>query len=648
MPEWPRDNPFSGIIVADARQQLDADVPGINLKSFEACMWAAQQAHQRRESASVFLYGVPGSGKTHLLARLRAHLEHACSQQNENLSVVVSVKLNAAPRRLWRHVREQLSLDLRREIFGQTILDRLIAVRLSTMDPERSTPELWFQWLKQPQKDVNGVHEFLDETVRDRNLRIVLTHLFLGQHKLDARAWLRGDSLPEDVLARLGIASSDSDDDLDPESSAQKVVQALCQLGAPAPFVFCFDQIEALQTDTNDLSGLFAFGRMAAELHDGSPNVALISCVQSAFRDTIRQAIREADRHRIEKLSTILELLQWPQARALVIKRLEMQPVLAEAREKHGELWPLQERDLIALVEPNGCTARTLITRCAELYEHARSSAFASVPAPAITVQSVDEFLESTWSQRFEEALRTGTPNDADDILETGLPLAFRIFSPSLLRNENERDADLSMTFDGAAGRVAFSLCNQANMNSLASRLRRLNDSVQAGRFKGLKLVLIRQSPISPAAKKSREYLKALSENGASLVQPSAEALAALAVLRDILAEAQSGDLSHGSETLKAETIRQWLARHPPPSVKDLIDGLLSPVPEPDLSLKQDLLAWLNKWHVARLDEAAAALKQDSATVRACVLGNQTLFGLLEGPPSVIYQRSTDTVAVEE
>ena len=67
-------NPFQGSVLTDARHDPEGDVERINAEAFDACLQAVEQAHAGRQSASVLLNGVPGSGKTHLLARLRVHL----------------------------------------------------------------------------------------------------------------------------------------------------------------------------------------------------------------------------------------------------------------------------------------------------------------------------------------------------------------------------------------------------------------------------------------------------------------------------------------------------------------------------------------------------------------------------------------------
>jgi hypothetical protein len=81
-------------------------------------------------------------------------------------------------------------------------------------------------------------------------------------------------------------------------------------------------------------------------------------------------------------------------------------------------------------------------------------------------------------------------------------------------------------------------------MTSLAGRLRRLREAV-GPRLPPSSLVLVRHPtlPLPKTARRTQQYLDELSRQGARFLQPSEEAFAALAVLREMLAEAQAGDL---------------------------------------------------------------------------------------------------------
>lgn len=424
----PAQNPFQGSVLPDARHDPEGDVEKINAEAFEACLQAVDQARAGRQSSSVLLNGVPGSGKTHLLARLRVHLEDRIRRDPEALAVFVYVRLDTTQRRLWRHLREQVVEDLRREIGERSCLERLLERRVKTLNGV----DLPAESLQRSKGDEEGITEFLDQTVKDRNLATILTHLLLARHRLEARAWLRGDSLPESVLERLGVITSDPDEDEDAEGRARRVVLALCRLARPSPFIVCFDQIEALEVGGDKKTGFEAFGRMGAGLHDHADHLALISCIQTAHYNELIDYVYGADRDRVFKTRSELKPLNLDQAQALVRQRLDAVAELAELRKKHqAPLWPLDEKDLQTLIQLDGCPARRLITHCRDLYERARGAA-----AP---VETTGEFLERIWTERREKQLQEGTETDADGILHTALPDALRLSGSAWQRADPPR-----------------------------------------------------------------------------------------------------------------------------------------------------------------------------------------------------------------
>jgi hypothetical protein len=338
-------------------------VEGINAEAFDACLQAVEQARTGRQSASVLLNGVPGSGKMHLLVRLRVHLEARIRRDPQAMAMFVYVRLDTTPRRLWRHLREQVVEDLRREIDGHSCLERLIDLRLQTSVPAQNV-RVSDGSRRPSDRNADRISELLDQTVKDRNLAIVLTHLLLlDRHRLEARAWLRGDSLPEGILDRLGVVTSDPDADEDPEGRARRTVLAPCRLASPHAFVFCFDQIEALEVEGDKRTGFETFGRMGAGLHDHADHLALISCIQTTHLNDLMDCVHGADRDRIFKSMSQLKPLNLDQALALVRQRLdgvsEFQQLLGSRRFRIQILTMLpslveEEIDLRGLSEIHG------------------------------------------------------------------------------------------------------------------------------------------------------------------------------------------------------------------------------------------------------------------------------------------------------
>ncbi len=118
-------NPFGDYALGSPWGETPVDVPAINEGPFRVILQALNQMRQGARGASIVMTGEPGSGKTHLLARLR----HSLGSDGTYLYV----RCNASAATLWRHVRASLALDLLKRGTGE-------ASRLQTvlrLHPER-------------------------------------------------------------------------------------------------------------------------------------------------------------------------------------------------------------------------------------------------------------------------------------------------------------------------------------------------------------------------------------------------------------------------------------------------------------------------------------------------------------------------------
>ncbi len=592
------DNPFRTTVVTDPWQPLPGDVREIHAAAFDACRRALVHVQAAGRSTSLLVFGEAGSGKTHLLARLRAHLfENAASppcpplrREEEwrgemdagHAAAFVAVRLQTAARMIWRYLRSRLVDDfLRPRRDGLTQLEWLLLRRLAEFRPAEGDIHAWWEWLKAAypaagdlQRELDGAFDELSAATHlRRDTCVVLGHLLAGRARRDAKAWLRGESLPEEVLSRLELAAESGIGEEDKEEHlAREMILELCRLaGARSTIVLCFDQIEALQTHPQDQAGVFAFGQMVSALHAETTNVLLVCCVQSTFIPQLNHMVREADLHRIKEGGAVaLQPLLWEDSRRLIEARLQANPELGRVRPPEAApLWPLNEVQLRCATGPTGWTARKLLSVCAEQYEAARAGVV-SPPEP------VPDFLQRIWHERLEQSLASASVEQTDAIVGHGLPLLLTLIEdpPAQARDHGLPDVDFVLETD--SGRVGVSLCNQRHMTGLAGRLRRLRE--QLDQRKLVKLVLLRDSrlTISAGAKRAREYLDDLTGREARLLQPRPESLAALDALRGLLSEARSGDLSHAGEAVAPATLEDWLARHLPASLQELIDDVLA------------------------------------------------------------------------
>jgi hypothetical protein len=621
-------NPFRENVVQNAWQN-PADVPEIHDDVFRACLEGVDSA-SKGVPDSLVIFGPAGSGKTHLLTRVQRHLAETASDAPDRVlrCVFVFVRLQTSPAMLWQHVRRRLASDLMRREQGVTQLQRLIAHQMSARgggSPRVGVMEL--RVLSQADEDTLTAH--LGDVARDldlpRDVTVVLQHLVCNRFVRDASAWLAGDSLPDDVLSHLSVGLETMEDR---EEAARAVVTSLCRLaGATLPIVFCFDQVEALRRDLDDRDAFYRFGRMASELFDADANVFLITCLQSAYLEEFRDSVRQADRDRMARRQMALEPLSRVQVEKLVVTRLEQ---IAELSVLSAEpFYPLSATTIAELARESPCVPRTVLAQAAREYEAAQHGK----PAPR---PPTGDFLRREVAERRDEATKTSNPAETPSIVLSALETLATL--PNVKKVERHvTGADFLL--EGRA-KVAAVIRNEVDGRSLAPRLKKMLEIVP--RADGARAVILRDPrlPISKNAVKTREHLETLRGKGVAVIEPTVEALAALAALADILADAKSGDLANDGAPLAESAVLEWLRTlHKDlliEPVQELVDAMLSDETTGQSSEERDLAALLADERAVLLEGAAERLGVPLARLLDIARKRSDRFLLLEGPPEVV------------
>jgi hypothetical protein len=583
-------NPF-GCVVGRPLDN-DLDVAEINQKAFASCQRLVEDAIRAGSSAALTLYGEAGTGKTHLLGRVRKWLRSVPG------SLFVLAPMDTSARMLWRHLRRSLAEALLRPSGrGRRALDDLLAGRWEALD---SVPE--------------------------RDLAIVLGHLLTGTNLRDAAAWLRGQELPEAALQRLELSTPGEEDNQ--EAAARDVIVALCSLLEPGPVVFCLDQMEALQNFPGDKAGLFAAGKAIWLLHDRVRNACIVCCLQAGFQHTLENVLDEATQQRMLRNADYIRPLDWAQAQRLIAARLDAVPAMAELRRgQNNPLWPLSAEAIQSTFVGDTAPARKVISRCSHLFDQWRTG-----EAPAA------EPLDAALEAMLEERTAPKEPSDAEAAFRDGLPLLLRSLGLAFEVPASPSPFDFSWN----RGRSAIAICNQVRANSLASRLKKISEAWNP--FETPRLLLLRDArmPIGANARVSRQCLRSIEEQGGRLIPVSQEAVESLAALRRLLADAESGDLAHRGEAVPPGRVEQWMAGHMPSALDPLIAQLRSESAQPQdgavSNLRSKLAALLAESKIIGLDDAARELQARPEEVESCALGDPRLFGLLGGPAPALFQ----------
>ena len=666
------------------------DVNTIHDKVFQACLNGVDDVRSNQRSSSLLIHGEAGSGKTHLLRRLRSQLAPQVPPSTDrDECLFVWIRLQTSPRMIWRTVRRTLVEDWFRPVRGgKTQFERILFHRLARIRTAEGDLERWYEFILD--NDPAGLKVLMDQIADslhlDRNTTVAFEHIAFQRHLRDLRAWLSGDSLPEAALARMDL-SQDEGTDEEREETSRQIVLMLCKLaGDSLPILISFDQVEALEMFPGDHDGLYSFGQVTSSLHDGTNNTFIVSCVQSTFALSLRDQARQADYARMTSLGAMsLDPLSRAEAEQLIAARLSATGTPVPAHAAASRTWPLTTTELDQLFAKGAVTPRILLGLCAERFEteQNRSSEPTSPPSTpsdesgdtdgsltnkSLTVSTTDSettddadlgsardpqpatvepspvetLFKDRWATTCEDKLAVNAPEKTEDIIRHALPLLVRILAPDAKLVRDEVLQDVTLLYETASGRTGLSICSSPNMTSLAAQLKRLKAQLSTSRMQRLGIIRDDRVPLSATAKVARQTLDELEKNAkVFFLRPSAEALAALDALRTLLTEAKSGDLDCHGKPVAPQTLEEWFKTHLPDHLRDLVDEVLgqqantnSPDTH-DLELLNTLLA---SNAVLNIDEAVRALKKDRAAISNLVRKYPDQIGFITGDPDLLFR----------
>lgn len=592
-------NPFLHETITDPWQDAEGDVAEINAQAYELCVRLIEQVQSTGRSTSVLLHGPAGAGKTHLMSRLRSHVEKNEIAAGGSGCYFVSVRLDTAPARLWRHLLRNLAGDLLRP--RKDHLSRL-DILLDSALARASLDKLAEQ---------HGL---------SRALTVVLGAYHGRRNRAICGAWLKGEPLSEADLEILGLPMVD-EDDAGLEDRAKQTVIQIATLAAPSVVVFCFDQVEALETHDR---GLARLGTAIWTLHSHLTNALLVLSMQSGFVQTLELTVARQDLDRMKEHQTALQPLNKVQGRQLLLQRLSLVKELAAMRPPNAsQFWPLPEVEINKLYdsERGVCPARRLIHRAKELFEQARGGAAA---------ESTSDFLRD----HFKNHSASHSLGDLDDDILQGLAVAAAVLGFGQAR------APEGGLVDQQVGDIQFVLCNQ-NSQALWRRLKRLLDKVPPSEHSKLRLLRDARLAIGQAAHMTRRHLGELEAGGARLILLSPEALAALRALRKLDAEA----LTQGG-------VREWIRWQIPNTLgsllSDLMQGPETQPAEPEAAsgdISAPLWDYLEMNPIAPVEEIAQATGLSAEQILSHARNHSTEIGLLAGPPAVLFRAATRAAA---
>jgi hypothetical protein len=647
-------NPFDNGIVSDAWCRPAVDVPTIYGTVSDLCHELLADVRRHGIRRSLLIHGTAGSGKTHLLARLRATFTtepEGAPLPQDPPPFFCYVRLATSPNMIRRHLRSCLVRDLlRKDPLGTTQLEAIVLASLAKESGQPLDRDKVAVRLRRIQADASG-WEDLRESFGDMATRLSLDYplarclrlFLLRQRRHEVVQWLEHGELPEEVREQLGFdMPKDDEAAADPERMAEHVVHRLARLVADTrPVVLCFDQIESLQISPDDRTGFFAFGRLAADLFDQLEPLLLITCAQSALLPQIRQAIARADYHRLAQQERVLEPLTEAEAVALINARLAASPSLRDdPRRQQDPVWPLGPAGLQRFLGDGDRTPRRLISLCRDAFPHAGER-------PADN----DAFLTDLFEIRRLDAVTHLADPTAAFVHGLALVMAVRKRIP-VTTPANRPDVDLVVSLPER--QVTISVCNHEG-NVLTAQLKRITQQ-PLGAHEERIVVRDMRLPIPHTSHRAWEYWQLLAtdrERTAGGIPrlrtlcPTPEMLAALEAVRSVMSDARAGELECRGRTIPPHTVEDWLRsrlrdtdldalvieiEHGPPRNATVTSTTRTP-------LRDAVLEQLQRRHVMRFAELVAATGTTPEALQRLIPAGEPLFGVLGDPPVVVFER---------
>ncbi|MEO0805146.1 MAG: ATP-binding protein [Cyanobacteria bacterium J06643_4] len=545
------------------QQNHSQEVTSIHEHVVDSVESALMQVAKDRKTRTLMLLGDSGSGKSHLLGRIKRRLnDRAC---------FAYIGPWPDSQFIWRHVLRQT-------------VDSLMAV------PEGQTDSQLMRWLKgltffkqqglakrlmgERQVFIRDMRASFPTAYQGKEFFNVIYGLLDPELSEIAADWLRGEDLDDEDMQRLRVKRS-----IDSEDAAQKLMSNLGWLAdSTQPIVLCFDNLDNLPNMPNGQTGLKAIFNVNTMIHNEKLKnfLVVISLITSNWNENEDQ-IEYANRARVDQRLT-LPKITIEQATHLWASRLLPLHAAAEPT-PDSPIEPLTQ-DWLEHKHPGGRLLPRLALMLAEqlIREFKQTGKLPPLPSQTVVDRGTRELqtepikpsskesdrasFELTWQKEFQETgshLRRisqfSSPELVRRLQEVLEALEVPQVQHAILPSPTYRSYSLGHEH---SGRVCIVWTEDSNLNSFCHVMKACK-KMQKGRTRD-RIYLIRKAKLGTAKNKGYQLFQTIfSDSSHQHLQPDLQSVQYLETYHRLVNAAAGGELVIGTKTPQVKELQAFV-----------------------------------------------------------------------------------------
>ncbi len=532
------------------QQDTALNVDSIHKEAIAEIAALLDQVAKDHRTRTIILCGESGSGKSHLLGRIKRTLNRKAF-----FSYIGPWNDNDF---LWRHILRQTVDSLLKVPDGQQQSQLLLWLASLSVFKERS----FINWiLSDRQVFIHKLKEAYPSDIYNANEFFgVLYDLLNPKLRPLAYDWLRGDSLHEDDLKALRVKNA-----INNEDAAKNVLANFGRISAQTqPIVLCFDNLDNIPRLPNGFLELQTLFGVNSTIHNEHLKnfLVIISFVTNTWRRN-KNRIQAADLAKIDA-QTYLKPITLDQAEAIWKARLA--PLHQQANvQSASPIFPLN-RQALDQTNPGGKTLpRNTLMLGRELFQEYKENSIGS--SGKNRTVDIMPYFKLLWQDEFNKVqqkitrLRQFSSTELIGMLQKALSaLPVSAIQIKLLPSKTYAALSLSYQQSGKSGKIGVVWTEEPNMNTFCHVMKDCSEVVQNNLCETLHLIRA-ESVGKKGTKGNKIYTEIFTKSKHHRIEPDLASLHYLATYHSLLIAACAGDLVVGDKVTNVQELEALIRK---------------------------------------------------------------------------------------